>query len=103
PIYGHEWRNSQATKIFDSTKSDSDKFPAFYDQSTERWINTGYNDDGVDQIFRLMQMLSDPDARKSRRLIVSGWNPRDADNVSLPPCHTLFHLKWHEDSNELDL
>src|SRR6266852_6829 len=29
----------------------------------------------------------------SRRLIVSGWDPRECDNVDLPPCHTLFQFK----------
>src|SRR4029450_2762113 len=29
----------------------------------------------------------------SRRLIVTGWDPRQADNVDLPPCHTLFQFK----------
>ncbi len=47
--------------------------------------------DGVDQIARLIdQIEKNPD---SRRLIVTGWDPRQADNVDLPPCHTLFHFK----------
>src|SRR4030095_2436390 len=29
----------------------------------------------------------------SRRLIVTGWDPRQADQVDLPPCHTLFQFK----------
>src|SRR5687768_18500522 len=29
----------------------------------------------------------------SRRLIVTGWDPRQADNVDMPPCHTLFQFK----------
>ena len=47
--------------------------------------------DGVDQIARLTnQIQTNPD---SRRLIVTGWDPRQADNVDLPPCHTLFQFK----------
>jgi len=46
---------------------------------------------GVDQIARLIELIeTNPD---SRRLIVTGWDPRQADNVDLPPCHTLFHFK----------
>jgi thymidylate synthase len=25
-------------------------------------------------------------------LIVTGWNPKEADQVELPPCHTLFQF-----------
>ncbi len=47
--------------------------------------------DGVDQIARLIKEIeSNPN---SRRLIVSGWDPRECDNVDLPPCHTLFQFK----------
>ena len=47
--------------------------------------------DGVDQIANLIHQIQvNPD---SRRLIVTGWDPRQADNVDLPPCHTLFHFK----------
>jgi thymidylate synthase len=46
---------------------------------------------GVDQIAKLVDEISrNPN---SRRLIVTGWNPRQADNVDLPPCHTLFQFK----------
>jgi thymidylate synthase len=46
---------------------------------------------GVDQIARLVEEIErNPN---SRRLIVSGWDPRVADQVDLPPCHTLFQFK----------
>jgi len=47
--------------------------------------------DGVDQIAKLInEIQTNPN---SRRLIVTGWDPRYADNVDLPPCHTLFQFK----------
>lgn len=47
--------------------------------------------DGVDQIARLVRELQhNPN---SRRHIVTGWDPRVADSVDLPPCHTLFQFK----------
>jgi thymidylate synthase len=50
--------------------------------------------DGVDQIARLIEQIHhNPD---SRRLIVTGWDPRHAENVDLPPCHTLFQFKVEE-------
>jgi len=45
----------------------------------------------VDQIARLVREIKvNPN---SRRLIVTGWDPRQSDNVDLPPCHTLFQFK----------
>ena len=47
--------------------------------------------DGVDQIERLISEIeTNPN---SRRLIVTGWDPRVCDEVALPPCHTLFQFK----------
>lgn len=46
---------------------------------------------GVDQIARLVREVeSNPN---SRRLLVTGWDPRVCDEVALPPCHTLFQFK----------
>lgn len=50
---------------------------------------------GVDQIKRLMDdIMTKPG---SRRHLVTGWDPAQADNVDLPPCHTLWHVKVHDD------
>jgi thymidylate synthase len=68
PVYGHQWRNFGATRLPDGT----------------------YARDGVDQIARVVaEIRRNP---QSRRLIVSGWNPEEADQVALPPCHTLFQF-----------
>jgi thymidylate synthase len=68
PIYGHQWRNYGATQRSDGT----------------------WDPDGVDQIRGVVEQIRrNPN---SRRLIVTGWNPREADQVTLPPCHTLFQF-----------
>lgn len=68
PVYGHQWRNFGATKNADGS----------------------YNKDGVDQISDLInEIKTNPD---SRRLIVTGWNPKEIKEVALPPCHTLFQF-----------
>ena len=52
-----------------------------------------YEHDGFDQIKWLVnEIKTNPN---SRRLIVSGWNPNEAGNVALPPCHTLFQFFVH--------
>lgn len=46
---------------------------------------------GVDQIAWLInEIKTNPN---SRRLIVSGWDPRVQNEVALPPCHTIFQFK----------
>lgn len=63
PIYGHQWRN-------------------FGEISEIR--------PGFDQIsWVINEIKTNPN---SRRLIVTGWNPQEADKVALPPCHTLFQF-----------
>jgi thymidylate synthase len=72
PVYGHQWRNFGATLLPDGS----------------------YAKDGLDQLAKVVA-----DIRKnpqSRRLIVSGWNPKEAEQVALPPCHTLFQLYVQE-------
>lgn len=54
--------------------------------------------DGSDQIARLMRDLKENP--NSRRHLVSGWDPRVADEVALPPCHTLFQFKVEQINNE---
>lgn len=71
PVYGHQWRNFGATVREDGS----------------------YAEDGVDQIRRALSLIrEDP---TSRRILVTGWNPREADLVALPPCHTLFQFYVH--------
>ncbi len=61
PVYGHQWRRFGAHQLPDGT----------------------YAPDGIDQIKRLLEEIRRNPA--SRRLIVTGWNPREADQVALPP------------------
>ena len=46
---------------------------------------------GFDQIADLIKQITENP--NSRRLIISGWNPVQAVQVDLPPCHTLFQFK----------
>lgn len=68
PVYGHQWRNFAASQNEDGS----------------------YAQDGFDQVSWLInEIKTNPN---SRRLIVSGWNPKEANQVALPPCHTLFQF-----------
>ena len=70
--YGHQWRN------FGEQYSE-------YDDDYGQVIK-----DGFDQISWIINEINTNP--KSRRLIVSGWNPHEVDKVDLPPCHTLFQF-----------
>jgi thymidylate synthase len=73
PVYGHQWRNFGATKNADGS----------------------YAKDGVDQLARVLHDLHE--RPHSRRMLVTGWNPKEADEVALPPCHTLFQFHVQDD------
>jgi thymidylate synthase len=73
PVYGHQWRNFGATPKPDG----------------------GWEDDGVDQLANVVRDIREKPF--SRRLIVSGWNPKEAEQVALPPCHTLFQFYVQDD------
>lgn len=73
PVYGHLFRNFGGTPKADGT---------------------GYHLDGVDQLQTVLtQLRTNP---FSRRIIVSGWSPKDVEQVALPPCHTLFQFSCRD-------
>jgi thymidylate synthase len=50
-----------------------------------QWRN--FNSEGVDQISWLIEEIqSNP---RSRRLILSAWNPNQIEEMALPPCHVI--------------
>lgn len=48
---------------------------------------------GVDQIARALDEIKNKP--NSRRILVSGWDAKACDLVTLPPCHTVFQFKVH--------
>lgn len=68
PVYGHQWRH----------------FNAAYKGRDE-----SYEGKGVDQLQYVIDQLSNPETRMSRRIVMSAWNPCQIDEMALPPCHVL--------------
>lgn len=88
PVYGHLWRAFGQEYIGPRGWADGKKDPVS-DLPTHNWYNT----DG-DQLLQLVYDLQHNSG--SRRLIVTGWDPRVANKVALPPCHTLWQCKVTE-------
>jgi thymidylate synthase len=71
PIYGHQWRHYNA-------------------EYTD--CHTDYTGKGVDQLQNIIDLLKTPEGRKSRRLVMTAWNPCQIDEMALPPCHILIQF-----------
>lgn len=76
PIYGHQWRHWGAEYIN---------------------CQTDYSNQGKDQIAWLISEIKKNPT--SRRLILSGWNVSDLDEMALPPCHTLYQFSVRKSSS----
>lgn len=72
PVYGHQWRH----------------FNAKYEN-----CETNYSGQGIDQVEYIIEQLSNPETRTSRRIILSAWNPCQIAQMALPPCHLLCQFK----------
>jgi len=84
-IYGYQWRN----------------FNASYNCFTGRPIDDLQHPfDGIDQLQQIIDALKDPKQRTSRRLIMTAWNPKQLDQMALPPCHVMCQFNVH-DGNKL--
>lgn len=79
PVYGHQWRHFNAEYVD---------------------FNTNYEGTGVDQLKYIVDQLSNPDTRTSRRILLSAWNPCQIDQMALPPCHVLCQFNVSGENND---
>ena len=84
PIYGYQWRD----------------YGASYNCFTGKKLTDDHPFNGVDQLQQIIDALKDPKQRTSRRLIMSAWNPKQLDEMALPPCHVMCQFNVH-DGNKL--
>lgn len=92
--YGSQWRFYKDTRIVTQREYEDPDLPysAGY-QPVSKFTNgdnylvvTRY----IDQLQNAIETIKkNPD---SRRIIVSAWNPAYADQLPLPPCHSLFQF-----------
>lgn len=99
-ITNNKWLNDRGVHIWDewATKEQCAKFGREEGDLgkiySEVWNNFGGDYQKFNGINQISQLINDINNNPfSRRLIVSGWDPRVATKVSLPPCHTLWQCK----------
>ncbi len=78
PIYGFQWRHFNAPY----SGCDSD-----------------YSGSGVDQFAECIRQIREEPT--SRRILFTGWNPCQLNEMVLPPCHVMYQFYVHND-NRLD-
>ena len=79
-IYGYQWRN----------------FGASYNCFTGKSLDADHPFDGIDQLKQIIDQLKNPETRNSRRLILTAWNPKQLDQMALPPCHVMCQFNVHD-------
>lgn len=81
PMYGYQWRN----------------FNAPYNEETHSAVDKNL---GIDQLSNLIDKIKkDP---SSRRLVITDFNPSQADEGVLYPCHSLI-LQFYVSGNYIDM
>jgi len=79
PGYGYQWRH----------------FGASYNCFTSKPLTNDHPFNGVDQLQEIIDQLKNPKTRNSRRLIMTAWNPKQLNQMALPPCHILCQFNVH--------
>jgi thymidylate synthase len=82
--YGYQWRH----------------FGASYNCFTGKPLTNDHPFNGFDQLQEIINQLKNPETRTSRRLIMTAWNPKQLNQMALPPCHILCQFNVH-DGNKL--
>lgn len=108
PIYGKQWRDWEDTRIVPGhiLHGDNPEWAALKARGFE------YVDDlngspnivihrSIDQVADLEQAVKN--RSDSRRIILTGWNVAQLDEMQLPPCHTMaqWYVSQRKDENGL--
>jgi thymidylate synthase len=83
-----EYLKENGVSIWDEWADEKGNLGPVYGKQWRSWPKGAIH--SIDQIADLISNLkSNP---KSRRHIVSAWNPVDIPDMALPPCHTMFQF-----------
>jgi len=92
--YGSQWRFYKDTRIITQREYENPDLPYSAGYQPVSKFTNGDNylvvTRCIDQLQNAIETIKkNPD---SRRIIVSAWNPAYADQLPLPPCHSLFQF-----------
>jgi thymidylate synthase len=83
-----KYLNQHGVRIWDEWADQNGDLGPVYGRQWRSW--PGPDGGTIDQIANVVAAIRrNPD---SRRLIVTAWNPAEADQMALPPCHCLFQF-----------
>ena len=86
-------------RIWNEWADENGELGPVYGHQWRSWPD--YKGGTIDQIKNVVDMIKhNPD---SRRMIVTAWNPAEADDMALPPCHCLFQFYVAEGRLSLQL
>lgn len=89
PMYGYQWRSFGGEYDEETGRPRSDCFPPELELS-----------DGVDQLADVVKLINeDPN---SRRIMMTSYNPQQAKDGVLYPCHSII-IQFYVDDDELDM
>jgi thymidylate synthase/dihydrofolate reductase len=87
PMYGYQWRRFGQEYIIDE-----DGFPVITHRDVKK--------NGIDQLTKVIELIkTDP---HSRRILMTSYNPAQAEEGVLYPCHSLM-IQFYVDEENLDM
>jgi thymidylate synthase len=90
-----KYLNENGVSIWDEWASATGELGPVYGHQWRHFGGVEGQPGGVDQIREILTQIREKP--RSRRIIVSAWNPADVPQMALPPCHTLFQFYVHTD------
>ena len=88
--------NDNGVHIWDAWANEKGELGPIYGK---QWTDFGPNH--INQLdYVVNEIKTNPN---SRRIVLSGWNPSDLKDMSLPPCHVLYQFYAEPETKQLSL
>lgn len=82
------WLQDHGVRIWNEWADENGDLGPVYGHQWRSWPD--YRGGTIDQIAQVEEMIKrNP---KSRRMLVTAWNPAEVEDMALPPCHCLFQF-----------